>query len=160
MVSSWETGGSNSGYASAYSNLTHCSLVTPYGDKYLSEHYLRLWLVAWRRQAVTWTNVDIAPARSSDNHLRAISLEIPLQSFTKISLKITCIKCPSNLPGASGLNDKSVLFQVQSFVDSRDDLGSGAQPLQQSLETIRSNIDWRERNQPDVRRWLEQNQKR
>ena len=32
--------------------------------------------------------------------LRAISQEIPRPSFTKISLKITCLKLDSNLPGA------------------------------------------------------------
>ena len=28
-------------------NLTHCGLVTPYGDKDLDQHWLMLWLVAW-----------------------------------------------------------------------------------------------------------------
>ena len=38
--------------------LTHWGLVTPYGDMDLGQHWLKLWLVAWRRQAISWTNVD------------------------------------------------------------------------------------------------------
>ena len=30
-----------------------------------------------RHQTITWTNVDLSSVRSSDNHLRAISQEIP-----------------------------------------------------------------------------------
>ena len=37
--------------------LTHCHPVTPYDDIYLYQHWLRLWLGAWQRQANTWTNV-------------------------------------------------------------------------------------------------------
>ena len=38
--------------------LTHCGLVMPYGVGDLSHRCLRLWLGAWRHQAITWTNVD------------------------------------------------------------------------------------------------------
>ena len=37
---------------------THCGLVTSHGDRNLGQHWLRLWVVAWWHQAVTWTNVD------------------------------------------------------------------------------------------------------
>ena len=30
----------------------------PYGDMDVSHYWLRQWLVAWRHQAITWTNVD------------------------------------------------------------------------------------------------------
>ena len=33
--------------------LTDCGLATPYGDRNLGQHWLRLWLVAWRHQAIT-----------------------------------------------------------------------------------------------------------
>ena len=33
--------------------LTHCGIVTPYGDRDLGHHRLRWWLVAWRHQAIT-----------------------------------------------------------------------------------------------------------
>ena len=41
--------------------LTHCAPVTPtpYGDKDLSQHWLRQWPDAWRAQATTGTNVDL-----------------------------------------------------------------------------------------------------
>ena len=45
--------------------------------------------VAWRHQAITWTNVDKSSVRSSDIHLRAITEEPPQPSTTKVSLKIT-----------------------------------------------------------------------
>ena len=40
------------------SALIHCSLVKPYGDTHLSQYLCRCWLIAWRHQAITWTNVD------------------------------------------------------------------------------------------------------
>ena len=40
------------------SKLTHCDLVTIYGDRNLCQHLFRLWLVVWWHQAITWTNVD------------------------------------------------------------------------------------------------------
>ena len=45
--------------------------------------------VARRNQAITWTNVDLSPARLSDIHPRAISQEMPQTSNFKFSLKIT-----------------------------------------------------------------------
>ena len=72
--------------------VTHCSLVTPYGDRDLGQQWLRLWLVAWRHQAITWTNVDWSSVKSSDIHIRAISQEMPQSSISKIHLKITYIK--------------------------------------------------------------------
>ena len=57
--------------------LTHCGLVTSYGDIDLRQLWHRQWLVAWRHQAITWTNVDLSSERSSGNHLRAVSQEIP-----------------------------------------------------------------------------------
>ena len=59
-------------------------------------------LVAWRHQAITWTNVDIS-LRSNGIHLRAILQEIPQPSVTAISLKITYLKFCSNLSGANEL---------------------------------------------------------
>ena len=34
----------------------------------LGQHWLGQWLVAWRHQAITWTNVDLPSARSSGIH--------------------------------------------------------------------------------------------
>ena len=83
--------------------LTHCGLVTPYGDINLGQHWLRQWLVVWQHQTITWTNVDLSSVRSSGIHLRAILQEIPQSSVTEISLKITYLKFCSNFPGANEL---------------------------------------------------------
>ena len=77
-----------------------------YGDIDLGQHCFSWWLVAWRHQAITWTNVDFdfSSLRNSDIHLMAVSQEMPQPSTTEIILKITCIKFYSNLPGVNELN--------------------------------------------------------
>ena len=92
--------------------LTHCGLVTPYGDTDLGQLWLRYWLVAWWHQAITWTNVDLSSLGSSDFHLRATLPEIHQPSVTKFSEIITHLKFCSNLPGANELNN-------QVYVDFR-----------------------------------------
>ena len=77
--------------------------MTAYGDRDLSQHWLRLWLVAWQHQAITWANVHWSSAKSSDIHIGAISQEMPQPSVIKICLKITCIKFNSKFPGANEL---------------------------------------------------------
>ena len=74
-------------------------LVTPYGDKNLGQHWLRWWLVAWRHQAVTWTNVDLSPVRSSGIHLIAISQKIPQPPIFELVWKIIYLKFCSNQRG-------------------------------------------------------------
>ena len=91
-------------------SLTHCGLVTPYGDRDWGQHGLRQWLVAWRHQAITWTNVDWSSVKSSDVHMRAVSQEIPQPLTTKISLKITRIKFTLDLPEANELMWCGLLF--------------------------------------------------
>ena len=86
-----------------WSDLTHWGLVMPFGDRDLGQHWLRQWLVTWRHQAITWTNIDLSSVRCSGIHLRAISSEIPQPPFTKVSLKITHLKLNQNLPGANEL---------------------------------------------------------
>ena len=80
--------------------LTHCGLVTPYGDINPGQNW----------QAITWTNVDLSSGRSSGIHLRAILQELHQPPVTEISLKITYSKFCSNLPGANELN--MISFQV------------------------------------------------
>ena len=48
--------------------LTHCGLVTPYGDTDLGQTLAQVMLpiVAWQHQAITWTNVDLLQVRTSD----------------------------------------------------------------------------------------------
>ena len=93
--------------------------MTPYGDRDLGQHWLRQWLVAWWHQAITWTNVDWSSAKSSDIHIRAISLEMPQPSITKICLKITCLRFHSNFPGAYKLSSYCWIcsWDIQSYTD-------------------------------------------
>ena len=50
-------------------HLTHCGLVTPYGD--IS--------VNLQHQAIIWTNADLSSVRSRGIHLREFSQENPEQ---------------------------------------------------------------------------------
>ena len=60
-------------------------------------------LVAWRHQAITWTNIDLSSGRWCDIHLKTSSQEIPQPSITEIICKIKHLKFHSNFPGANEL---------------------------------------------------------
>ena len=92
--------------------LTHWGLVTPYGNRELGQQWLRWWLVAWRHQAITSTNVDLSSVRSCGFHVRAISQEMTQSSITKTCLKITCLKFHSNYPGANELNALGIQYSL------------------------------------------------
>ena len=87
----------------AMSKLTHCGLVTPGGDIDLGQHWLRQWLVAWRHQAITWTNVDLSSLRSCGIHLTTVSQQMPYPSIPEISFESGYLKFYSDLPGANEL---------------------------------------------------------
>ena len=70
----------------------------------LGQHWLMQWLVAWRHQAIAWTNVDLSSVRSSYINLMAISQKINQSSMTKTNMKITHLKCHINLPEANESN--------------------------------------------------------
>ena len=53
--------------------------------------------------------------RSSDIHLRAILQKISQSPISKIDLKITYLKCHSNLPGANELNHKNKINLSTDF---------------------------------------------
>ena len=89
--------------------------MTPYGHVDLGQHWFRYWLVAWRHQAITWTNVDLSSVRSCGIHVRTISQEIPQPSITKISLKITSLEFISNLLGANELKYNRIIFLEIEF---------------------------------------------
>ena len=95
-------------------NLNHCDLVTPYGDKDLGQHWPRQWFVAWRHQAITWTNVDLSSVRSSGIHLRAILQDMSQPSVTEISLKITNLKfCWNNSGAIELISSLPALVQIR-----------------------------------------------
>ena len=86
---------------------THCCLMTPYSDIDLGQHWLRKWLVAWRHQAIAWTNVDASSVRSC-THLRTLWKEALKVPISKASLNIEFLKLHPNPPGANELRDCNV----------------------------------------------------
>ena len=88
------------GISESRCTLTHCDLVTQWGDIDLCQNWLRQWLGAWRHQAMAWTNVDLSSNLYSGIHLKAISqvpmnltyiLRLPFKNDYQISQM--CIKC-------------------------------------------------------------------
>ena len=64
-------------------------MAKPYGKMNMGRHWLRQWLVAWRHQAITWTNVDFHMWGSLIGiRLRAISERVP-----KLLLFMMCENC-------------------------------------------------------------------
>ena len=116
-----------------YSLLTQCGLVTPYGGRDLGQHWLRQWIVAWRHQSITWTNVDVSSVRLSDIHLRAISQGMPQPSNTKTCLKITYLKYHSNFTRVNELITINIVCWVVVNADIRDHVAYIAQSV--TLET-------------------------
>ena len=57
----------------------------PYGDIDLGQHWLRLWLVAWRQQAITWANVDFSSVKFCGMHMKAILQELLMNSVCSMN---------------------------------------------------------------------------
>ena len=86
------------------STLTHRPLVTPYGDRDLGQLWPRYWLVAWRHQAITWTNVDSSTLKSYNGiHPRALSWEDLKINTNKGRMKFEFSKSHPDLPGTNEL---------------------------------------------------------
>ena len=103
IVRLWCNGDINSYSVYSIIILIHYGLLTPYGNIDLCKYWPRHWLVAWRHQAITFTNVDLSPVKSSAINLRASSREISQPSISKISLKIVYLKFHSIIPGPNEL---------------------------------------------------------
>ena len=71
---------------------THCDLDTAYDGIDLGKHWLRLWLVAWWHQALTWTSDDLSSVQFTGIHLWAILWETNEPSIDEISLELTGLK--------------------------------------------------------------------
>ena len=84
----------------SWCDLTHWGLVTPYGNKDLVQHWFRQWLVAWRHQAITWTNVDLSSVEFCGMHLTTILLTVAIH---EMSSKIIFLKLQPHVPGANEL---------------------------------------------------------
>ena len=83
--------------------LTPCGLVTPFGDTELWKRWIRYWLVSWRQQSITWSNVDLSSIRSHGIHLTALSYENLNIPISEMILKILFSKSHEDLPGTNEL---------------------------------------------------------
>ncbi|KAM3871017.1 glutamyl aminopeptidase [Diretmus argenteus] len=54
-------------------------------------------------------------------------------------------------------NTKLQLWKMKHFFDLKPNAGAGEMPRQQALETVRNNIEWVQRNEDEIRTWLEKN---
>ena len=99
----------------------HCGQVMAYGNIHLGQHWLRLWLVAWWHQAITWTNVDVS------------SLAICAVQFywkckvlhRKIPLGNVISRYFSNVPGGCELTYVMVYVWLHLFHSDRSEILAG-----------------------------------
>ena len=82
--------------------LQECRQMMQYGDINPSLHWLRQWLVSWRRQAITWTNIDLSDVFYVI-HMWPTSQESLMNLTLNMYSEITLFKLLSHLPGANGL---------------------------------------------------------
>ena len=87
--------------------LTHWVKVMPYGNNYLRQHWLRLWLVAWQHQAITWTNFDLKTLASISDQIQR---NITRSTYKNVQQKIIFLRIFGNLLRASELRIKHVWF--------------------------------------------------
>ena len=94
--------------------LTRCGLTPPYGNINLGQNWLRLWLVAWRNQPITWTNVDFLFVGVLWRTPQTISHPIPKLLFCSTILTYILLKSLSHLPGANKLIQHLVIRYMLS----------------------------------------------
>ena len=75
-----------------------------YGHWYLSQHWLRYWLVAWWHQAITWTNVGLPILGFYGIQPRTILYKLLKNQIQEMSLEITLLELHPHRPGFNGLN--------------------------------------------------------
>ena len=90
--------------------------MTPYVDRDLGQLWLRQWLVAWRHQAITWTNVDLSTLRSYAIHPRALSWEDLKLHTNKIRMKFEFLKSHPALPGSNELTHWSCVIHMNWII--------------------------------------------
>ena len=58
----------------------------------LGQHWIRLWLVAWRHQPISRISIDLSSVRSCAIYQKAIALEMLMKMVPKLHLKTVLIK--------------------------------------------------------------------
>lgn len=64
----------------------------------------------------------------------------------------TCVQALHNT-----LQFSIIIFQMEHFFSLTPDAGAGEIPRKQALETVKNNIEWVQRNEDEIRKWLEAN---
>ena len=88
--------------------------MTPYGDMELGQHCPKEWRVAWRHQAIIWTNAELSLMMCHGINLRALSLNDVNIPINKTRLKIAGLKWHPSLPGDNELKSE----YLPSLVDT------------------------------------------
>ena len=99
--------------------LTHWGLVTPYGVIDLGQHWLRLWLVAWRHQAITCTNVDLRTLASYSYQYYSY---INKYTCKNLHFEIIFPWIFLHLPGANELTGSSAIIQITQYQWKRNEI--------------------------------------
>ena len=86
----------------------------------LGHHWFRKWLVAFRRQVITWNNIALLSIRPLAINFNEIWINMQkLLSFTKMHLKISSVKWRPFSTGGDELSNKSnaniTLFRMNSI---------------------------------------------
>ena len=100
--------------------------MTSHGNIDLGQHWLRF--VAWRHQAITWTNVDFWLGRFSGIPLGAISHWVTKLLYYIMSLKIILLEILPHIPGANELTHRGRVTHIcaskLTIIDSDNGLSS------------------------------------
>ena len=105
--------------AYAWNALSHCGSVTPYTKikQFKIGATLAQVMACYLLAPSCYLNQCNYLSSVRSNDLRAVSLEIPQTSITKISFKITSLKFQSNLPGASKFTHSGWVMHIYASVN-------------------------------------------
>ena len=90
--------------------LTCCGQVMPYSAMELCQRWFRQWIVAWRRQDITWASARLSWVSASAMQLKVISHGMFKIFILNMSLNIPNFSSQPYLPGASELTDTCMSF--------------------------------------------------
>ena len=97
---------------------TYYGFVMPFGNMDLDQHWLRQWLVAWRHQAIIWTNVDYPSQKFCDIYLRASLQWVPKLLFCMVCLKSILLKLLPHPPGSMNKSETDTNFQLRDRAEA------------------------------------------
>ena len=88
-----------------FPSLINAAIEERYVNRDLGQHWLRKWLVAWRHQAITWTNIDLSSVSSQGINLRTLSLENLNKPIRKTRFIIVSLKSHPDITGTTELTN-------------------------------------------------------